>query len=190
MTRVFVQRGTSSSSASSSSSSSNNTHRQSGQIVGDDVQEHVSCEDLPVEIEKNDEFFDVEATTCEKVENLTVETGSLKIIEEEEEDGSKTDEYQSADVGGSPYPPPPPAPPPKPSSTSSNYRRLGNSSRRATAWPVVSTRTSPVETRSSSPRSHCENDGYNSADEQNTCYGSSYGDAVSPGSFSMPSVNH
>lgn len=73
--------------------------------------------------------------------------------------------------------------PPKPSSTGSNSRRFtpGNSaalrigsSRRATAWPVVST---------GSPRSHPENDGYNSADEQNPCFGSSYDDAVSSSRF-------
>ncbi|CAK9184695.1 unnamed protein product [Ilex paraguariensis] len=89
-------------------------------------------------------------------------------------------------VIGSSCPPPPPVPPPKPSSTNSNLRRFGSdgsnpvrigSSRRAAAWPVVITRTSPTGSRPSSPRSHCENEGYNSADEQNPCFGSSYGDA-------------
>ncbi|CAI0544154.1 unnamed protein product [Linum tenue] len=89
-----------------------------------------------------------------------------------------------ASTGGS-QPPPPPVPPPRLSTASSNPRRclLGSpdavrtgSSRRAHAWPVVSARSSPTGSRPSSPRSHVENEGYNSADEQNTCLASSYGD--------------
>nr|KJB09099.1 hypothetical protein B456_001G123000 [Gossypium raimondii]KJB09100.1 hypothetical protein B456_001G123000 [Gossypium raimondii] len=84
------------------------------------------------------------------------------------------------------HPPPPPAPPPKPSSENLNSRRFASgspnpvragSSRRAVAWPIVSTRTSPSESWPSSPRSHGENEGYNSADEQSPCFVSSYGDA-------------
>ncbi|KAH8497844.1 hypothetical protein H0E87_016934 [Populus deltoides] len=86
---------------------------------------------------------------------------------------------------GSPQPPPPPVPPPKPALTNSNSRifmsgasnsvRIG-SSRRAVAWPVVSTRSSPTGSRPSSPRSHGENEGYNSGDEQNSCFVSTYDD--------------
>jgi len=89
---------------------------------------------------------------------------------------------------GSPQPPPPPVPPPKPALTNSNSRifmsgasnsvRIG-SSRRAVAWPVVSTRSSPTGSRPSSPRSHGENEGYNSGDEQNSCFVSTYDDFVS-----------
>lgn len=91
-------------------------------------------------------------------------------------------------ISGTCYPPPPPVPPPKPSLGNSNSRRtvLGGSSadrigssRRAVAWPVVSTRTSPSGSHPSSPRSYGEGEGYNSADEHNPCYGSSYDDAVS-----------
>lgn len=87
---------------------------------------------------------------------------------------------------GSSYPPPPPVPPPKPSAANSNSRRFASgssnpvragSSRRAVAWPTVSTRTSPSGSRPSSPRSHGESEGYNSADEQNPCFVSSYDDA-------------
>ncbi|KAJ6693102.1 OTU DOMAIN-CONTAINING PROTEIN 5-LIKE ISOFORM X1 [Salix purpurea] len=86
---------------------------------------------------------------------------------------------------GSPQPPPPPVPPPKSALTNTNSRRLmsgpSNSvrigpSRRAVAWPVVSTRSSPAGSRPSSPRSHDENEGYNSGDEQNPCSVSSYDD--------------
>ncbi|KAF5470936.1 hypothetical protein F2P56_011423 [Juglans regia] len=92
----------------------------------------------------------------------------------------------SAGAGsGSSQPPPPPVPPPKLSAGNSNSRRCvsGNpssvrigSSRRAVAWPVVSTRTSPTGSRPSSPKSHGESEGYNSADEQNPCFVSSYDD--------------
>ncbi|KAJ6717184.1 OTU DOMAIN CONTAINING PROTEIN [Salix koriyanagi] len=57
----------------------------------------------------------------------------------------------------------------------SNSVRIGPS-RRAVAWPVVSTRSSPAGSRPSSPRSHDENEGYNSGDEQNPCSVSSYDD--------------
>ncbi|KAB2012706.1 hypothetical protein ES319_D09G109300v1 [Gossypium barbadense] len=87
---------------------------------------------------------------------------------------------------GSSYPPPPPVPPPKPLAANSNSRRFASgssnpvragSSRRAVAWPTVSIRTSPSGSRPSSPRSHGESEGYNSADEQNPCFVSSYNDA-------------
>ncbi|CAH1452387.1 unnamed protein product [Lactuca virosa] len=195
MTRVFVQRG---SSAAGPSSSSNNTNRSSSssssslpqaQVTGDDVQEQILSEDLPVETVEIDRNDGLDVPTTDKSEDETVSEdlskriGGLRVNEEEEEkDVKKSDDYPSQTTGGSPHPhpPPPPAPPtppPKPSSTGSNSRRFtpGNSaalrigsSRRATAWPVVST---------GSPRSHPENDGYNSADEQNPCFGSSYDDA-------------
>ncbi|XP_071710873.1 OVARIAN TUMOR DOMAIN-containing deubiquitinating enzyme 6 isoform X2 [Rutidosis leptorrhynchoides] len=184
MTRVFVQR-----TGGSSSSNSNNTNRTSSsanssssnpsaQFVGEDEQQLIVSEDVSVEtveLDKSDKIDDDDASAREKIDDDNTETDSLRISEEENEgkDVSKIDDYKSLDIGGSSYPPPPPAPPPKPSSASSNSRRFSNSSRRATAWPIVST----VGSRSSSPRAHCENDGYNSADEQNPCYGSSYNDA-------------
>ncbi|KAI7735430.1 hypothetical protein M8C21_033031 [Ambrosia artemisiifolia] len=187
MTRVFVQRGSGSSSSGSSNNNNNNTNRQSGQVTGEDVeqqQQQIVSEDVVVvEMETVDKKSDdLDVTGNDKVEHEAVGTGTLRVIEEEEKDGLETDDGSAADVGGSQYPPPPPAPPPKPSSMSLNSRRFGNSSRRATAWPVVNARASTVETRSSS---HCENDGYNSADEQNTCYGSSYGDAERERQFEL-----
>lgn len=89
---------------------------------------------------------------------------------------------------GRPQPPPPPVPPPKPLAGNSNLRRTvsvssnaarSGSSRRAVTWPVPPTRTSPSGSRPSSPRSHVENEGYNSADEQSPCFVSSYDDVVS-----------
>ncbi|KAE8691066.1 hypothetical protein F3Y22_tig00110893pilonHSYRG01056 [Hibiscus syriacus] len=88
--------------------------------------------------------------------------GGLRISAAESE-GSSGD--PSPIRSGSPHPPPPPVPPPKPSSANSHLRRFvsGSSnpvraglSRRAVAWPIVSTRTSPSESRPSSPRSHAE----------------------------------
>ncbi|KAK3012711.1 hypothetical protein RJ639_009693 [Escallonia herrerae] len=92
-------------------------------------------------------------------------------------------ENEALTASASSYPPPPPVPPPKPSSQdsrrflsgSSNAMRVG-SSRRAAAWPVVSTRSSPTGSRPTSPKSHSETEGYNSADEQSPSFGSSYDD--------------
>ncbi|XWS73873.1 hypothetical protein CRYUN_Cryun02cG0166500 [Craigia yunnanensis] len=114
--------------------------------------------------------------------------GGLRISEKvaAETEGSSGDPLPIGSGSRHPPPPPPPVPPHKPSAANSNSRRfvLGSSnpvragsSRRAVAWPIVSTRTSPSGSRPSSPRSHPENDGYNSADEQNTCFVSSYDDA-------------
>ncbi|GMY15780.1 OTU domain-containing protein 5-B [Fagus crenata] len=111
--------------------------------------------------------------------------GELRISDmvAAETEGSSGDSPLTVSVSS--YPPPPPVPPPKPSAGNSNSRRFasGNSNavhfgptRRAVAWPVVSTRTSPTGSRPSSPRSHGENEGYNSADEQNPCFVSSYDD--------------
>ncbi|XP_061376242.1 OVARIAN TUMOR DOMAIN-containing deubiquitinating enzyme 6-like [Gastrolobium bilobum] len=102
-----------------------------------------------------------------------------------ENEGSCGDSSINASGTCSSHPPPPPVPPPKPSAITLNSR--GNvsgasnavyvgSPRRASAWPVVSARTSPAGSRPSSPRAHNENEGYNSADEQNPCLVSSYDD--------------
>ncbi|TQE11448.1 hypothetical protein C1H46_003011 [Malus baccata] len=97
---------------------------------------------------------------------------------------SSSDSLQNV-IASSQPPPPPVPPPPKLSSANSNSRRSvsGSSnavrigpSRRAAAWPVVSTRTSPNGSRPSSPRSHGESEGYNSADEHGPCFVSSYDD--------------
>ncbi|XP_058088039.1 OVARIAN TUMOR DOMAIN-containing deubiquitinating enzyme 6 isoform X3 [Magnolia sinica] len=137
--------------------------------------------DESVEKEKvgNEDVVDLEV--------MTKELGGVRIPE-----GFDTDENEVSGAGcsqiitGSSYPPPPPVPPPKPLSGSLSSRRTGSggsnnvrigSSRRAVAWPVVSTRSSPSGSRPSSPRSYGEGEGYNSADEQSPCFGSSYDDA-------------
>ncbi|XVE59605.1 hypothetical protein DITRI_Ditri05aG0059300 [Diplodiscus trichospermus] len=110
--------------------------------------------------------------------NMVNDLGGLRISEKV---AAETEGSSGAPLPtGSGPPPPPPVPPPKPSSANSNSRKsIPGSSRRAVAWPVVSTRTSPSGSRPSSPRSHGETEGYNSADEQNPCYVSScsYDDA-------------
>ncbi|XP_057534279.1 OVARIAN TUMOR DOMAIN-containing deubiquitinating enzyme 6 [Amaranthus tricolor] len=92
--------------------------------------------------------------------------------------------YNTGTGTGTSQPPPPPVPPPIPSGSNSISRRLHlgtpdspwiGSSRRPTVWPT-SARTSPSASRPSSPRSHCETEGYNSADEQSPSFGSSYYD--------------
>ncbi|KAK6163604.1 hypothetical protein DH2020_000468 [Rehmannia glutinosa] len=115
--------------------------------------------------------------------NLVKAFGGLPTVKEEDDArvGSSINM-----VTGSTYPPPPPVPPPKPSSVSSNSRRFTSAdsntvrtgtSRRTAGWPGVSSRSSPTGSRPSSPRSHCEGEGYNSADEQNPCFSSSYDDS-------------
>lgn len=120
-------------------------------------------------------------------EEIVRDLGGLKITEKSssfESEGSSCDPSPIS-TSGSPHPPPPPVPPPKISAANSNPRRSVSgssnsaraaSTRRAVAWPVVSARTSPTGSRPSSPRSHVESEGYNSADEQNPCFVSSYDD--------------
>lgn len=117
----------------------------------------------------------------EKPVDLVTGLSGLTITEhtKNESDGCSGDNMPSGT--GSSQPPPPPVPPPKLAGSSSNLRRFvsGTSesprsgpSRRPIAWPIQA-RTSPSGSRPSSPRSHCESEGYNSADEQNPCFGSS-----------------
>lgn len=124
-------------------------------------------------------------------ETVKREICGLRITERLNSDlneGSSVGSPQKLIESSCPPPPPPPVPPPKPLATNSSSRRTGSggsnamrigSSRRAVAWPVVSTRTSPSGSRPSSPRAYGEAEGYNSADEQSHCFGSSYDDAVS-----------
>lgn len=229
MTRILVQRGSSSSSSSNPSRSSSlpgstsaaaraepqvnstevvsvvkdeeSTEEMHEQVVVDELVESsnskaVKSDDLSFHIDQNETSTD-EIGDCEKVGNDDVvgqgepmkslsglRTSERGIVENEDLSGDSPQ-----NVIGSSQPPPPPVPPPKPSASNSNIRRLisGSSnttrigpSRRGIAWPVVSTRTSPTGSRPSSPRSHVESEGYNSADEQNSpCSLSSYDDIVS-----------
>ncbi|MCD7467489.1 OVARIAN TUMOR DOMAIN-containing deubiquitinating enzyme 6 [Datura stramonium] len=121
-------------------------------------------------------------------EDLTREFDGLRVVEEENEGSSVQRVTRSS------CPPPPPVPPPKPASLNSSPRRfltgsshasrLG-SSRGTAGRSTVSTRTSPAGSRPSSPRSHCESEGYNSADEQNPNFGSSYDDVERERQFEM-----
>lgn len=111
--------------------------------------------------------------------------GGLRMIERVGNANQESSVSTLQMVTGSSCPPPPPVPPPKPSAANLNSRRINSgtstavrigSTRRPLPWPAVSTRTSPSGSRPSSPRSHGDSEGYNSADEQNPCYGSSYDD--------------
>ncbi|KAL6005342.1 hypothetical protein ACLOJK_005908 [Asimina triloba] len=127
---------------------------------------------------------------------VTKELGRLQTPEGfdiDDNGGSVAGSSQAAT--GSSYPPPPPVPPPKPLMGSSSSRRTCSggsnavrigSSRRAVAWPVVSTtRPSPSGSRPSSPRSYGEAEGYNSADEHGPCFGSFYNDAEKECQFEL-----
>ncbi|KAI7990885.1 OTU domain-containing protein 5-B [Camellia lanceoleosa] len=234
MTRILVQRGSTSSSPNtnklsslpgSSSSAPPQLQITTPQVasavkddeIGEEVQEQVvvddfvecfdsgdnkaaKSDDLLPERFQGDQDDDDEAIDSEKVGNddvgsgdLTKGVGVLRIMDNEN-DGSSGKPLQT--VTWCSYPPPP-VPPPKPSSTNSFPRRSvsgssnslrSGSSRRAAAWPIVSTRTLPTGSRPSSPRSHCESEGYNSSDEQSPSFGSSYGDAKSTnaGGWELP----
>lgn len=178
MTRIFVQRGSSSTRPSSSSSSSALPEPQASAL--EEVQEQavvgevVECSNDDVSLSTDQNQTSTEDTTDEK---LVKGLAGLGIAENSAVESS---EVCLDSVGG---PPPPPVPPPKPWSglrsgtPSPNPPRIGPS-RRPAGWPV--TRTSPTESRPSSPRSHGgETEGYNSADEQIPCFASSYDDNVS-----------
>ncbi|KAJ0655939.1 putative ubiquitinyl hydrolase 1 [Helianthus annuus] len=152
MTRVrvvVVQR----SSDSSSSSSSNSANRSnSGSTPSHEAQEHDLCGDLSLEIVETCDKSGDESVARVEDDNLLRIAGLRVIDEGEEENGVlKSDDCALQGSGGGSYPPAPPAPPPKPSSTKyKSGSRIG------------------------SPKSHGDNEGYNSADEQIPCYGSSY----------------
>ncbi|KAK9939005.1 hypothetical protein M0R45_015715 [Rubus argutus] len=229
MTRILVQRGSSSGSSSNpsrSSSLSGSSSAWSQQQVnnsqvlpavkdeetGEEAQEHVIVDDLSENcgssdnnvaknddvlmesihndntVSSSDELSEAEGVCKNDIAGqgeLLKGLGGLTISERVPIDNvdSGGDSFQN--VTGSSQPPPPPVPPPKISSANSNSRRPASGSsnavrigpsRRAVAWPVVSTRTSPTGSRPSSPRSHGEGEGYNSADEQGPCFVSSYDD--------------
>ncbi|OVA10037.1 Ovarian tumor [Macleaya cordata] len=146
------------------------------------------------------EFVDKEKLGNENVvdsEIVTREISGLRMTERVDSDlneGSSVGSSQQVTETLCPPPPPPPVPPPKPLAANLNSRRTVpggsnavriGSSRRAVAWPVVSTRTSPSGSHPSSPRSYAEAEGYNSADEQNHCFGSSYDDAEREHQFEL-----
>ncbi|CAN6560108.1 unnamed protein product [Malus baccata var. baccata] len=229
MTRILVQRGSSSGSSSnptrpSSLSGSSSAWAQSqvnnpqalsvvkDEEIVEEAQENVFVDELPEycgsgdnKAVKNDDLLTEscnddnvsssdELAEGEKVgKNDIASPGELmkgldgvRISERVtvENVDSSSDSLQNV-IASSQPPPPPVPPPPKLSSANSNSRRSvsGSSnavrigpSRRAAAWPVVSTRTSPNGSRPSSPRSHGESEGYNSADEHGPCFVSSYDD--------------
>lgn len=232
MTRILVQRGSSSGSSSNPSRSSSLSGSSSAwsqpqinspqvlsvvkdeeieveppeNVIADDLSENcwssdnnaVKSDDVLLESTHNDhspclseELSEVERVIKNDVAGqgeLMKGLGGLTISERVKVDSADSGGATLQNVTGSSQPPPPPVPPPKISSPNSNSRRTvtGSSnavrigpSRRAVAWPVVSTRTSPTGSRPSSPRSHGEGEGYNSADEQGPCFVSSYDDTVS-----------
>ncbi|CAN6557275.1 unnamed protein product [Malus baccata var. baccata] len=228
MTRILVQRGSSSGSSSNptrpSSLSGSSSAWAQPQVNNPQVLSVVKDEEIVEEAQEN-VILDELPEYCESGDNKAVKTDDLLTESfndddvgpsDERADGEKVGKNDIASPGelmkgldglriservtvenvdssrdslqnviGSSQPPPPPVPPPKLPSANSNSRRSvsGSSnavrigpSRRAVAWPVVSTRTSPNGSRPSSPRSHGESEGYNSADEQSPCFVSSYDD--------------
>ncbi|KAI3450733.1 hypothetical protein Pfo_007398 [Paulownia fortunei] len=154
--------------------------------VSDNKSEDLCPESLNSDHHESEKIADDEKVRNDDVVgsgNVVKGFGGLPVVEEEKDAMVGSSLHM---VTGSSYPPPPPVPPPKPSSMNSNSRRFTSadsntvrigSSRRASGWPGVSSRSSPTGSHPSSPRSHCEGEGYNSADEQSPCFSSSYDDA-------------
>ncbi|KAL3324895.1 hypothetical protein AABB24_038813 [Solanum stoloniferum] len=162
------------------SSVASSNYKGDGDLLESLGSEQSNNEEKIVDNEKRNGGFDSE--------DLTREFDGLGVVEEENEESSVQR------IARSSCPPPPPVPPPKPASLNSSPRRFltGSShairigSSRGTAGRfTVSTRTSPSGSRPSSPRSHCESEGYNSADEQNPNFGSSYDDVERERQFEM-----
>lgn len=221
MTRILVQRGSSSTSSSNSGRSGSSSARAEPQVnvpqvvqavkdeeSGEEVQEHVAVDevtesslssnskavkgdDLSCHTEQIDTSTD-EMANSERICNVDVVSpgeamkglSGLRISERGVVENENLSGDSSQNASGKSQPPPPPVPPPKPSSNPNARRFFSGSShatqigpaRRPNLWPIVATRTSPTGSRPSSPRSHGENEGYNSADEQNPCFVSSYDD--------------
>lgn len=192
MTRILVQRG------SSSSSSNPSRPSQSLPPLQSSLQEEEEREVL-ANHGGSDELIDrpegVETQSLVGDDELLPEAGPSESVKKEKNSVDEVVEIcdsvslgcePSQIVTGGSTPPPPPVPPPKPPASNfgprravlgcSNAGRVG-SPRRQSAWPVMSTRTSPSGSRPSSPRSYVEGEGYNSADEQGQCFVSSYDDA-------------
>ncbi|KAF7823209.1 OTU domain-containing protein 5 isoform X1 [Senna tora] len=190
MTRILVQRGSSGRSSSARPEPQATVPPTTSAVKDEDSGEEV------IEVVAGDELLECSGTSdskpksddilLESLHNDQKDTLTDEIIDNKavkENEGSSEDSLQI--TGASSYPPPPPVPPPKPSSANLNSRRnmSGSSNavhigspRRVSTRPVVSARTSPAGSRPSSPRSHNENEGYNSSDEQSPCFVSSYDD--------------
>lgn len=198
MTRILVQRGSSSSrSSSSSSSSSSETETQINSnvlvppVTIDEETTDEKKEEVGVLVEKaecseakNDELVDREDVDEEIVvsENVDVESEGGIVCDSPVSGDDNLDSPPSLLV----------PPPPKPCSNvnpgnrrsvlgSFGALRIGPAARRdARPRSLVSTRSSPTGSHPSSPRSHSENEGYNSSDEHMPCYVPSH-----PGSASV-----
>ncbi|VVB01672.1 unnamed protein product [Arabis nemorensis] len=173
MTRILVQRGTSSNPNRPSSSSSSELQVDSNiQLTVDEeitgqkqeeatVVEQAECSDDAINVSAHgDETVDTEYDEALLVsENLQVEGEAIVC--------------DSPLSGGND-----PVPPPKPSSTANKRSvlgcfgalRIGATGRGAGPRSLVSARTSPTGSHPSSPRSHSENEGYNSSDEHMPCF--------------------
>ncbi|XP_020527335.1 OTU domain-containing protein 5-B isoform X2 [Amborella trichopoda] len=205
MTRILVQRGSGSSSSNRASGSSSNSAPNSVSTVSS-PSSHVTREDDSDKdtndiitsfdglVHESSIFGDekLQSNEGEANQEPSIETGieewsearpksSQSIVANQEKE--EIEELGDSEVTGSSYPPPPPVPPPKPSANSSNRRIVSGGSAvvrsgpsRRSGWPVVSSRTSSSGSLPSSPRSFGEGEGYNSADEQGPCFGSSYAD--------------
>lgn len=203
MTRILVQRGSSGTSSNPTRpSSSSGSSSSSGieQQVNNNIQVPPVTIDEEITDEKHKEATVVEQAECSDANNVSVH--SDEPADKEDDEGLLVSENLHVEGegivcdspisgGDEPDSPPLPVPPPKPSSTvnPANKRsvlgsfgalRIGATRRGAGPRSLVSTRSSPTGSHPSSPRSHSENEGYNSSDEHMPCFVPSH-----PGSGSV-----
>ncbi|KAG2327357.1 hypothetical protein Bca4012_036365 [Brassica carinata] len=209
MARILVQRGSSSNatrSTSSSSGSSSSASTSSSSGSGTEPQPQVPpvtiCEETTDE--KQDEVTVVEEEAeCSDAkdvslpsdepldrgndESLVVSENNVVVVVE----GEGIDCDSPVSGGDDPDSPPLPLPPPRPSSNVNRRSILGSfgdlqiGATRRGAGPrslVSSTRGSPTGSHPSSPRSQCENEGYNSSDEHMPSFMPSHAGSGSSGS--------
>lgn len=164
------------------------TNSESKTVKTEDVLIEGSYNDQHMEILRDELSGDNEKVVKDDapdVGELRMISDHLQILERNALENECCTGGSSMAIPGNSPPPPPPAPPLKPSSVSSsntrrhvlgssNAGRIGSPRSSGIARSVVSNRTSLTGSRPSSPRSHVDSEGYNSADEHNSCYVSYY----------------
>ncbi|CAN8247083.1 unnamed protein product [Cochlearia groenlandica] len=193
MTRILVQRGSSSNQTRSSSSpASSSSSSGTEPLVNNDVQVLPVTIDEEVADEKQEEVnVIVEKEECSEAKNVSLPGDAP--AEREDDEGSIVSENANVEIegvvcdstvsdGDKPDSPPLPVPPPPKSSSNVNpgnrrsvlgsfgALRIGPTRRGAGARSLVSSRSSPTGSRPSSPRSQSDHEGYNSSDEHMPCY--------------------
>ncbi|KAF8048289.1 hypothetical protein N665_2579s0004 [Sinapis alba] len=177
MARILVQRGSSSNASRSTSSTSSSSSSGTEPQVNNNVQVPPVMIDEDTTDEKQEEVTVVEQAECSDANDVPVDREDDKglILSENVVVESEGVDCDSPVNGGDDSDSLPlPVPPPRPSSnvTSDNRRSVLGSfgALRIGATQRGAGPRSPTGSHPSSPRSHSENEGYNSSDEHLPCF--------------------